>query len=88
MTYQVILLKRVGMYKRPKICMKISAALELLDPKLSAELMAELKTYPSTYWLVEGDIPKEDGSPHLLILEDTAENNRILLQHKPVDLNT
>lgn len=72
--------------KRPKICMKISAALELLDPNVSGELIAELKTYPSSYWVVEGDIPKADGSPSLLIIEDTAENNKIFLQHKPIDL--
>lgn len=74
------------MKNRPKIILKISEALKVLDPITSKDLIEELKTYPSSYWLVEGDTPKEDGTAHLFILEDTEENNRMLLQHTPIDL--
>jgi len=66
--------------------MKISKALEALDPITSKDLIEELKTYPSNYWLVEGDIPNEDRTPHLFILEDNEENNKLLLLHTPIDL--
>lgn len=70
---------------KQRIVMRISEALERLKDS-DSEFTKELKTYPSNYWVVEGDNPKEDGTPHLFILEDTEENGPWLLRHTPIDL--
>lgn len=75
------------MKNRRRILMRIVEALKYLNPNKNKDLIEELKTYPSNYWLVEGDTPKLDGTPHLFILEDTPENDRLLFPHSSIDLN-
>ena len=72
--------------KRHKIIMKISEAIERLEHIKNSNFRKELYKYPSNYWLVEGDVPKKDGSPQFFIVENNEENNRSLAGHTPIDL--
>ena len=67
--------------------MRISEALEVLQDFADDEFITELRSCPPDYWLVEGDEPKPDGTPHMFIVENSPENDRIFLQHKPINLS-
>jgi hypothetical protein len=68
--------------------MRISEAIAILEKLGSnSDFFNEIKKHNPNHWLVQCDIPDEDGKPKFFILEDTEENNRILAQHRVIDLN-
>ena len=71
-----------------RIIMRVSEAVKTLETIGSnSAFFNELKQHDPNNWLVQVDIPNEDGTPKFFILENTEENSRLLAQHRVVDLN-
>lgn len=71
-----------------RIIMRVSEAVKILENLGSnSPFFNELKSHDGNKWLVQVDIPDENGNPRFFILEDTEENARLLMQHKVINLN-
>ena len=77
------------MKNRKKICLTIEEAIDILEKmKSKSTFLKEIKLHKNKKdWVIEGDEPGEDGTPKFYIIENNEENNRVLFQHKPVNLN-
>ena len=72
---------------RKPICLRIKEALEVL-PNKNSPFYKELSKYENINdWLIEGDSLDENGNMTFYILEDSAENNKVISQHQQFDLN-
>lgn len=71
-----------------RVIMRVSEAITILEKLNSnSDFFNEIKNHDPNKWLVQVDIPDEEGKPKFFVLDDTEENSRMLMQHRTVDLN-